>query len=83
MGSLPGISGRGLIRLFRADGWAYQRKSRHGICLTKKFAERTRVVFIPDKRGTLPIGTLKAILGAKQSNLGEAGLQRLIDKHGI
>jgi predicted RNA binding protein YcfA (HicA-like mRNA interferase family) len=83
MGNLPAVSGKQLIKLLKADGWNDERKSRHGIALTKKFGNTTRVTIIPDKRGSLPEGTLRAILGPKQTQLGSKGLERLIKKHGL
>jgi len=83
MGNLPAVSGKQLIKLFKADGWNDERKARHGIALTKKFGKTTRVTIIPDKRGSLPEGTLRAILGPKQTQLGSKGLERLIEKYGL
>ena len=41
-----------------------------------------RVTIIPDKRSSLPPGTLAAILGPKQSGLGREGLAEMIERHG-
>jgi predicted RNA binding protein YcfA (HicA-like mRNA interferase family) len=83
MGNLPAITGKQLIKLLVADGWVEGRKARHGIALTKKFGETTRVTVIPDKRASLPEGTLRAILGPKQTQLGSKGLDGLIRKYGL
>ena len=82
--ALPAITGRQLIRLFRLDGWRDTGRTRHGVGLAKADATgRMRVTTIPDKRRPLAPGTLAAILGPKQSNLGRAGLAALIAKHGL
>lgn len=44
---------------------------------------RIRVTVVPDKRSSLPPGTLAAILGPKQTDLGRDGLAALIDKYGL
>jgi len=38
---------------------------------------------VPDTRASLPLGTLMAILGAKQTGIGKKGFADLIDKYGI
>ena len=57
------------------------RRANHGIFLYKQFADegRPRTTVIPDKSAPLPTGTLGAILGPKQTGIGRAGLQVLID----
>jgi len=80
---LPALSGRQLIRLLRRDGWIIGRRARHGISLTKHFGDRTRVTVIPDTSASLDEGTLMAILGVKQTNLGKRGLLDLTNKYGI
>lgn len=83
MSSLPAISGKKLIKLLAKDGWINKRKTTHGISLYKKHKDRTRVTIIPNKSDDLPKGTLSAILGPKQTNIGREGLEELIDKYGI
>jgi hypothetical protein len=56
-------------------------RANHGLTMTKRFGDRTRVTIIP-KRGDMPAGTLAAILSHQQTGLGRAGLQALIDKYG-
>jgi predicted RNA binding protein YcfA (HicA-like mRNA interferase family) len=77
------ISGRELMRLLEADGWERGRRSRHGIFFSKRFPgeQFPRSTVIPDKSDPLPLGTLGAILGSKQTRLGHAGLQDLIDRY--
>ncbi len=77
------LSGKQLIKLLIKDGWSIGRKAKHGITLTKSFSDRTKVTFVPDTRASLPLGTLMAILGSKQTCIGRKGLADLIDKHGI
>ena len=72
------ITGKQLIKLLEKDGWEIKRRARHGIALAKKIGDRTRVTIVPDATVPLPQGTLKAILGPKQTCLGRQGLQRLI-----
>jgi hypothetical protein len=55
----------------------------HGIALRKRFAERTRVTIVPNKRSSLPDGTLGDILGARQTGIGRAGLLALIERYGL
>ncbi|MBN1691395.1 MAG: type II toxin-antitoxin system HicA family toxin [Dehalococcoidia bacterium] len=83
MGNLPAISGKQLIKLLISDGWEVGRKARHGVALTKRYGDTTRVTVVPDKRASLPEGTLRAILGPMQTQLGSKGLKRLIKKYGI
>ena len=73
------ISGRELLRLLERDGWVSGGRRRHGIFLSKRFpGERMpRTTVIPDKSSDLPNGTLRAILGNKQTGLGFAGLEYL------
>lgn len=81
--TLPAITGKQLIRLLRRDGWTEVRRTNHGIAFTKTIDDRKRLTLVPDKRSTLPDGTLAAILGPKQSGLGRVGLARMIQRHGL
>ena len=81
--SLPAITGRKLISLLKKDGWSDGRKAKHGITLTKKFSDRTRVTFVPDTRASLPIGTLQDILSGDQTGLGRQGLLDLLNRYGL
>jgi predicted RNA binding protein YcfA (HicA-like mRNA interferase family) len=84
MPDIPPVTGPQLIWLLKADGWEERdRRARHGICLRKRFSERTKVTIVPDKRRSIPDGTLGAILGPKQTGLGKEGLKRLIEKYGL
>ena len=69
------------MRLLEGDGWTRGRRTNHGISFHKQFPgeNRPRFTVIPDKSAPLPSGTLAAILGPKQTGLGRAGLQALID----
>ena len=79
-----------LERLLRRDGWREGRASKHGTVYRKTFVSdgrtETRVTVIPTKKHKrhkpIPRGTLRAILGPKQTGLGVAGLRRLIELHG-
>lgn len=75
------VTAKQLRRLLERDGWVSGRAANHGLTLTKKIGDRTRITVIP-KRGDLAAGTLAAILGPKQTGLGRAGLASLIKKHG-
>lgn len=81
--SLPAISGKQLIRLLKKDGWIEGRRKTHGVALTKAVGDRTLVTVIPDTRASLPDGTLSAILGPKQTNIGRQGLLDLLNKYGL
>ena len=80
---LPTISGQKLIKLLQKDGWTVQRQAKHGAALVKHFENRTRVTVVPRSNAPLDDGTLSAILGPKQTNIGKPGLLRLINKYGI
>lgn len=81
--ALPAVSGRQLIRLLKLDGWEEGRRVNHGRSFHKHFPieGRGRVTVVPDKRTPLPDGTLAAILGPKQTNIGREGLATLIATH--
>jgi len=83
MGNLPAVSGKQLIKLLASDDWVEGRKARHGTALTKKYGDTTRVTVVPNKKASLPEGTLRAILGPKQTRLGSKGFERLIRKLGL
>jgi predicted RNA binding protein YcfA (HicA-like mRNA interferase family) len=76
------ITGPQLIALLTKDGWQAGRVARHGQSLRKRAGDRTLVTVIPTKTEPLPAGTLAAILGPKQTQLGKAGLSRLLERHG-
>ncbi len=69
------------MRLLEGDGWTRGRRVNHGVFCHKQFPgeNRPRFTVIPDKSEPLPNGTLGAILSVKQTGLGRAGLQDLID----
>jgi len=81
--SLPAISGRQLIQLFKKDGWVVGRKAQHGRTLVKDFGSYKKVTFVPEKSSSLPDITLSQILGVKQTGLSKRGLVELIDKYGL
>ena len=76
-------SGKQLISLLQRADWTVGRSAKHGVTLTKSFGDHTKVTFVPNTKTTLPIGTLMAILGPKQTGIGRRGLSKLIEKHGI
>ncbi len=80
MSNLPAISGPALIKLLENDGWEIHRRVTHGVSLRKKVGDRTLVTVIPTKKDSLPRGTLGAILGPNQTDLGSDGLERLLRK---
>lgn len=80
---LPAITGKELIRLLEKDGWEKTRRANHGIGLSKHFSDRKRVTVVPDKRSSLPVGTLRDILGPDQTGIGFDGLAQLIDQYGL
>lgn len=65
------------------DGWTRRGQSTHGMFFYKQFPgeSRPRSTVIPNKADDLPSGTLAAILGVKQTRLGRAGLQQIVEKH--
>ncbi len=78
---IPTLSGLGLIKLLKKDGWIEHRQVTHGVALIKRAKDRTRVTIVPKSRAALPVGTLMAILGEKQTGLGKAGLLELLNKY--
>ena len=68
---IPALTGLELIKLLKKNGWIEHRQARHGIALIKRVKDRTRVTIVPKSRATLPMGTLMAILGEKQTGLGK------------
>ena len=83
--TLPEINGNQLIKLLKKDGWIEAGRRNHGIAFRKYFPDekRTRITIISTHNDTLPKGTLSAILGPKQTNLGKDGLQKLINEYGL
>ena len=79
---LPAISGNQLIKLLvDHDGWEVARRANHGKSLRKKFPDgRFKVTVIPANNQSLPMGTLLAILGLKETGLKRKGLIRLLEK---
>ncbi len=76
---LPAVSGVQLMRLLEKDGWKDGKHGTHGVVYIK----HSRSTIVPNKRKSLPKGTLATILSEKQTGLGRAGLLALIDKHGL
>jgi predicted RNA binding protein YcfA (HicA-like mRNA interferase family) len=79
--TIPALNGFELIKLLKKDGWIEHRQTTHGIALRKRLDDRTRITIVPKTRATLPIGTLMAILGEKQTGLGRSGLLQLLSRH--
>ena len=79
-GGLPAISGVKLMKLLEADGWQFLRESTHGKAYTKVINGTPRVATIPNKRKSLPQGTLLGILGSKQTGLGRKWLKESLGK---
>jgi len=86
MTELPAITPEKLVRLLEREGWVFVRKSNHGYSYTiyDPSIGRKRVTIIPyhHPRRPLPKGTLNRILGPDQTNIGRAGLVKLIKKYG-
>jgi len=80
---LPAISGKKLVKLLRKAGWEARRRAQHGVALAKTIGDRTRVTVIPDTRAPLDQGTLAAIPGPKQTNIGKKRLLDLINRFGL
>ena len=71
------MTGRKLIRLLLDDGWTIKRPSAHGRWLQKVVNGQTRYTTVKDTRKEIPPGLLAAILGPKQTGLGNEGLTAL------
>ena len=83
MADIPTLKGRELYRLLIADGWEFQRHTRHGDFLTKRIGGKNRTTLVKNTGGDIPKGTLARILGQRQTGLGRDGLLRLIERHGL
>jgi len=81
--ALPAVTGNQLIKLLLKDGWEKAGQNEHVVSLRKKYPDRTRVTVIQPTNDSLPPGTLAAILGPKQTAIGRAGLENLIDSFGL
>ena len=81
--NLPAITGKQLIVLLKKDGWEEQRRTRHGVALSKEIEGRNLVTVVPDTKTSLPDGTLGAILSVKQTRIGKRGLRELIRKYRV
>jgi len=76
------LSGVQLMKLLEQDGWIKGRFTRHGASFHKTFPSgETRVTVVPNKSRPLPEGTLRAILGPKQTGLGRRGILRLLEEN--
>ena len=78
---IPALTGLELIKLLKKDGWIEHRHTTHGIALVKRFKEGTRVTIVPKTKANLPVGTLMAILGEKQTGLGKKGMLGLLNRY--
>jgi hypothetical protein len=78
--SIPAVTGDYLIELLKFDGWEDCGKSTHGVTLKKFIDGHYVVTTIPTKKGSMPDGTLGAILSVKQTCLGKTGLTDLIKR---
>lgn len=76
------ITGKQLLKLLAADGWEVTRPARHGLFLSKRFSDATRITVVKNTKAVIPPGTLSSILGPKQTGLGKTGLRRLIKQYG-
>jgi predicted RNA binding protein YcfA (HicA-like mRNA interferase family) len=80
---IPAISGEQLLKLLEKDSWELGRKTTHGISIKKYIKGHWKVAIIPKTGASLPIGTLSAILGSKQTGIGKKGLLELLNKYGL
>jgi predicted RNA binding protein YcfA (HicA-like mRNA interferase family) len=78
---IPALTGLELIKLLKKDGWVEHRQATHGIALVKLFKDGTRVTIVPKTKANLPIGTLMAILGEKQTGIGKKGLLGVLNRY--
>ena len=78
-GALSALIGDYLIELLKFDGWEDHGRSTHGRTLKKFIDNRWIVTTIPTKKGSIPDGTLGAILSVKQTRIGKIGLAKLIE----
>lgn len=80
----PSLTGKQLAGLLEKDGWQRGGRRNHGIYYHKMFPGESipRSTVIPDKSDDLPRTTLGAILSVKQTGLGSAGLNELLERYG-
>ena len=83
MADIPTLTGRELYRLLIADGWEFQRHTRHGDFLTKTVGVKNRTTLVKNNGRDIPKGTLAEILSQRQTGLGRDGLIRLIERRGL
>lgn len=69
------VTGKQLVKLLLGTGWDQRRRSRHGVVLRFGEQGQERYTVVPDTKRQLPQGTLSAILGPQQTNLGMAWLR--------
>ncbi len=77
-GGVPAISGPELAKLLEKDGWTLDRRSTHGLTYKKMVGGELLITTIPSKSRPLCKTTLAQILGPRQTQLGRAGLLRLL-----
>ena len=77
--NLPSVTGNALIKALQRDGWEVVRNAEHGAWMKKKFPDgSTRFTTVKPTREQIPKGTLREIIGPKQTGLGRAGLRRIL-----
>lgn len=70
------VTGKQLLKMLLAMGWEWRRRGRHGVILRYGEPGQERYTTVPDTKRQIPQGTLSAILGAQQTNLGMAWLRK-------
>jgi predicted RNA binding protein YcfA (HicA-like mRNA interferase family) len=67
---LPAINPKDLIKILEIEGWQIKRRANHGLAMAKYFDGKNHITIIPTKDKSMPKGTLMAILGMKQTQIG-------------
>ena len=69
------VTGKQINKFLMQDGWERKRRTRHGWQMRgSDAAGRKRLAIVPNTREVLKPGTISAILGPDQSNLGREWL---------
>ncbi len=73
------------MKLLEKDGWIPAQRRTHGVFFHKFFPGEPvpRSTVIPDKSEPLNDFVFGAIVSVKQTGIGKAGYQQLVDKYGL
>ena len=76
------VTPRELVIILAAEAWKW-RPCPHGIFFSTGRGPTYRKTTIPVKRNPIPRGTLRQIVGPKQTGWGMDGLRSRLQRHGL